>query len=153
MCATSDPNLLRLLFACHQQNRRLKKHYLQAIGKMSEFILQAVGQGGVARAEFSTDVTFSQWFCFLIMLVHRCDRCCVYKKEVQPCRAKYRGIWAILMHKMILPSESCNSVSKGTFREFPPFSVIAEMFSPRTPFTTSRTPVWEPGLRSEEHTS
>ena len=33
---------------------------------MSELILQAVGQGGVARAEFSTDVTFSQWFCFLI---------------------------------------------------------------------------------------
>ena len=23
-------------------------------------------QGGVAGAEFSTDVTFSQWFCFLI---------------------------------------------------------------------------------------
>src|SRR4029434_6436229 len=66
ICATSDPNLLRLLFASHQQNRRLRKHYLQAIGKMSEFILQAVGQGGVARAEFSTDVTFSQWFCFLI---------------------------------------------------------------------------------------
>ena len=41
---------------------------------MSEFILQAVAevcvstveQGGVAGAEFSTDVTFSQWFCFLI---------------------------------------------------------------------------------------
>src|SRR4029434_8280950 len=33
---------------------------------MSELILQAVGQGGVASAEFSTDVTFSQWFCFLI---------------------------------------------------------------------------------------
>src|SRR4029434_7770403 len=31
------------------------------------------------------------------MLVHRCDRCCVYKKEIQPCRTKYRGIWAILM--------------------------------------------------------
>src|SRR4029434_7132250 len=72
MCATSDPNLLRLLFACHQQNRRLKKHYLQAIGKMSEFILQAVGQGGVARAEFSTDVTFSQWFCFFI---NACPSC------------------------------------------------------------------------------
>ena len=25
MCATSDPNLIRLLFASHQQNRRLKK--------------------------------------------------------------------------------------------------------------------------------
>src|SRR4029434_283695 len=63
-------NLLRLLFASHQQNR---KHYLQVIGKMSELILQAVAevcvstveQGGVAGAGFSTDVTFSQWFCFL----------------------------------------------------------------------------------------
>ena len=33
-------------------------------------------------------------------------------------RAKYRGIWVILMHKMMFPSESCNSVSKGTLREF-----------------------------------
>src|SRR4029434_2592288 len=60
------------------------------------------------------------------MLVHRCDRCCVYKKEIQPCRTKYRGIWAILMHKIMFPSESCNSVSKGTFCEFRPFPVIAE---------------------------
>src|SRR4029434_91796 len=67
------------------------------------------------------------------MLVHRCDRCCVYKKEIQPCRKKYRGIWAILMHKMMFPSESCNSVSNGTFCEFRPFSVIADIFSPRTP--------------------
>src|SRR4029434_2909210 len=37
------------------------------------------------------------------MLVHRCDRCCVYKKEIQPCRTKYRGIWAILMDKMMFP--------------------------------------------------
>src|SRR4029434_11322521 len=28
--------------------------------------VSTVEQGGVARAEFSTDVTFSQWFCFLI---------------------------------------------------------------------------------------
>src|SRR4029434_3925755 len=60
------------------------------------------------------------------MLVHRCDRCCVYKKEIQPCRTKYRGIWAICMHKMMFPSESCNSVLKGTFREFRPFSVIGK---------------------------
>src|SRR4029434_5384019 len=70
ICATSDPNLLRLLLASHQQNRRLKEHYLQAIGEMSEFILQVcvsnVEQGGMAGAEFSTDVTFSQWFYFLI---------------------------------------------------------------------------------------
>ena len=44
----------------------------------------------------------------------------------------------------MFPSESCNSVSNGTFCEFRPFSVIAEMFSPRTPWTTLRTPVWEP---------
>src|SRR4029434_3997484 len=65
------------------------------------------------------------------MFVHRCDRCCVYLKEIQPRRAKYRVIWAILMHKMMFPSESCNSISKGTFREFRPFSVIAEIFSPQ----------------------
>src|SRR4029434_11278160 len=28
--------------------------------------VSTVEPGGVARAEFSTDVTFSQWFCFLI---------------------------------------------------------------------------------------
>src|SRR4029434_6059990 len=33
------------------------------------------------------------------------DRCCVYKKEIQPRRTKYRGIWAILMHKMMFPSK------------------------------------------------
>src|SRR4029434_946199 len=67
------------------------------------------------------------------MLVHRCDRCCVYKKEIQPCRTKYRGIWAILMHKIMFPSESCNSVLNGTFCTSRPFAVIAEIFSPRTP--------------------
>src|SRR4029434_3707653 len=60
------------------------------------------------------------------MIVHCCDRCCVYKKEIQPCRIKYRGIWAILMNKMMFPFQRCNSVSKCSFREFRPFSVIAE---------------------------
>src|SRR4029434_7702326 len=60
------------------------------------------------------------------MLVHRCDRCCVYKKEIQPCSPKYRGIWAICMNKMMFPFQRCNSVSKCSFREFRPFSVIAE---------------------------
>src|SRR4029434_2582316 len=75
------------------------------------------------------------------MLVHRCDRCCVHKKEIQPCRTKYRGIWAILMHKIMFPSESGNSVSNGTFCEFRPFSVIAEIFSPRTPPEPLRVPL------------
>src|SRR4029434_575326 len=75
------------------------------------------------------------------MLVHRCDRCCVYEKEIQPCRKKYSGIWAILMHKMMFPSESCNSVSNGTFCEFRPFSVIAEIFSLRTPPEPLRVPL------------
>src|SRR4029434_2839119 len=44
------------------------------------------------------------------MIVHCCDRCFVYKKEIQPCSPKYRGLWAICMHKMMFPSESCNSV-------------------------------------------
>src|SRR4029434_853825 len=61
------------------------------------------------------------------MIVHCCDRCCFYKKEIQPCRTEYRGIWAILMHKMMFPSEGCNSVSNGTFCEFRPFSVIADI--------------------------
>src|SRR4029434_10025464 len=60
------------------------------------------------------------------MFVHRCNCCCVYVKEIVPCSPKYRGIWAICMHKMMFPLESCNSVSKGTFREFRPFSVIAK---------------------------
>src|SRR4029434_7106416 len=72
------------------------------------------------------------------MLVHRCDRCCVYKKEIQHCRTKYRGIWALLMHKMMFPSESCNSVSNGTFCEFRPFSVIAENHWPYTPHTQTQ---------------
>src|SRR4029434_6831613 len=63
------------------------------------------------------------------MLVHRCDSCCVYKKEIQPCRAKYKGIWAILMHKMMFPSESCNSVSKGNSVRFP----LSRTFSPSAP--------------------
>src|SRR4029434_11037529 len=66
------------------------------------------------------------------MLVHCCDRCCVYKKEIQPCRTKYRGIWAILMHKMMFPSESCNSVSNCTFCEFVRF-LLSRKCSPRVP--------------------
>src|SRR4029434_4781287 len=68
------------------------------------------------------------------MFVHRCNPRCVYLKEIQPDRAKYRGIWGILMHKMIFPSESCNSISKGTFHELRPFSVIAEN---RWPYNTN----------------
>src|SRR4029434_3484298 len=60
------------------------------------------------------------------MFVHRCDRCCVYLKEIQPCSPKYRGIWAIFMNKMMFPFQSCNSVSKGTFHDFRLFSAIAE---------------------------
>src|SRR4029434_2099279 len=118
-------------------NRRQNKFFLQAIGKMNEYILQAVSevcvstfeQRGVVGAEFSTDATFSQWFFFLI------NACSSLRslKEIQPCSAKYRRIWAILMHKIMFPSESCNSVSKGTFREIRLFSVIAEIFSPLTP--------------------
>src|SRR4029434_2707607 len=60
------------------------------------------------------------------MFVHHCNRCCVYFKEIQPCSPKYRGIWAICMNKMMFPFQRCNSVSKCSFREFRPFSVIAE---------------------------
>ena len=83
-------------------------------------------QGGVAGAKFSTDVTFSVVLffneCLFIVVVF-------IRKKYSLAKANYRGIWAI----WIFPSESCKSVSKGTFREFRPFSVIAEIFSPRTP--------------------
>src|SRR4029434_1051991 len=93
---------------------------------MSEQFLQAVGQGGVAIAEFSTDVTFSQWFCFLINACSSLQSLlCLFERYIAN-SPKYRGIWAICMHKMMFPSESSNSVSKGSFREFRPFSVIAE---------------------------
>src|SRR4029434_1356499 len=49
------------------------------------------------------------------MFVHRCN-----------CSPKYRGIWAICMNKMMFPFQRYNSVSKCSFREFRPFSVIAE---------------------------
>ena len=62
--------------------------------------------------------------------------------RMQPCRAKYRGIWAILMHKMMFPSESCNSVSKGDSVPFP----LSRKCSPRVPPGGTRTPVWEPML-------
>src|SRR4029434_8420771 len=64
------------------------------------------------------------------MFVHHCNRCCVYFKEIQPCSPKYRGIWAICMHKMMFSFQKCNSVSKGSFREFRPFSVIVETHWP-----------------------
>src|SRR4029434_2524152 len=72
------------------------------------------------------------------MLVHRC---CVYKKEIQPCRTKYRGIWAILMHKIMFPSESCNSVLKGRLHSvnsvrFP----LSQKCSPRVPPEPLRVP-------------
>ena len=79
--------------------------------------------------------TFSQWFCFLINACSSLGSLLCLLERNTACRAKYRGIWAILLHKMMFPSESSNSVSKGTFREFRPFSVIAEIFSLRTPWT------------------
>src|SRR4029434_6419368 len=43
------------------------------------------------------------------------------------------------MHKMMFPFENWNSVSKGSFREFRPFSIIAENHWPYYPF--ERVPV------------
>src|SRR4029434_6688107 len=51
--------------------------------------------------------------------------------------AKYKGIWAILMHKMMFPSESCNSVSKGNSVRFP----LSRTFSPRVPSESLRVPL------------
>src|SRR4029434_481588 len=50
-------------------------------------------QGGVAGAEFSADVTFSQWFCSLINVCSSLrSLLCLFERN-QPYRAKYRGIW------------------------------------------------------------
>src|SRR4029434_6113743 len=73
------------------------------------------------------------------MLVHRCDRCCVYKKEIQPCRTKYRGIWAILMHKMMFTSESCNSVQTVHSANSVRF-LLSRKCSPRVPPEPLRVP-------------
>src|SRR4029434_7350676 len=57
---------------------------------------------------------------------------------------------AICMHKMMFPSESCNSVSKGTFREFRPFSAIAEN---HWPYSLARTlPIPSPYSPTHTHT-
>src|SRR4029434_7231633 len=90
-----------------------------------------VEKGGVAGAEFSADGTFSQWFCSLINVCSSLQSLlCLFERN-KPCSPQYRGIWAICMHKMMFPSESCNSVLNSTFREFRPFSVIVDIFSPQ----------------------
>src|SRR4029434_9646527 len=98
---------------------------------MSNFILQAVAEvcvstvapGGVAGAEFSTDVTFSQWFCFLI-------NACSSLRSLFCLLERKTALQDKIQENLMFPSESCNSVSNGTFCEFLPFSVIAEIFSP-----------------------
>src|SRR4029434_8747956 len=49
------------------------------------------------------------------MFVHHCNRCCVNFKEIQPCSPKYRGIWAICMHKMMFPFQSVHSANSVRF--------------------------------------
>ena len=91
---------------------------------LAEICGSTVDKGGVAGAEFSADVTFSQWFCSLINVCSSLQSLLCLFERIQPCSRKYRGIWAIFMPKMMF--EICNSISKGTFREFCPFSLIAE---------------------------
>src|SRR4029434_8975597 len=123
---------------------------------MSELILQAVAevcvstveQGGVAGAEFSTDLTFSQWFCFLINACSSLRSLLCLLERNTALQGKIQGnLGDFDAQKMIFPSESCNSVSKGTFREFRPF-FRPRKFSPRVPPEPLRepsgNPVWEP---------
>src|SRR4029434_6903484 len=102
---------------------------------LAEICGSTVEKGGVAGAEFSADVTFSQWFCSLI--------------NVCSSLQSYRGIWAICMNKMMFPFQRCNSVSKCSFREFLPFSVIAEN---HWPYPHSRfVPFIQNGKAEERH--
>src|SRR4029434_1467690 len=83
-------------------------------------------QGGVAGAEFSADVTFSQWFCSLINVCSLLQSLlCLFERNIalQP---KIQGNLDDLYNKMMFPFQRCNSVSKCSFCEFRPFSVIAE---------------------------
>ena len=76
---TSDPNLLRLLFASHQQNIRLKKtlfagdweyERIHLTGCRRCVCVSTVEKGGVAGAEFSTDVTHTHNKCDVVLLKH-----------------------------------------------------------------------------------
>ena len=51
----------KTLFAGNWEDERVN-----VTGCSGGMCASTVEQGGVAGAEFSTDVTFSQWFCFLI---------------------------------------------------------------------------------------
>src|SRR4029434_11050128 len=66
-------DLLRLLFASHQQNRRLNIFCFKCDWEdervnvtLAEICGSTVEKGSVAGAEFSADVPFSQSFCSLI---------------------------------------------------------------------------------------
>ena len=82
---------------------------------LAEVCGSTVEKGGVAVAEFSADVTFSLWFCSLINVCSSLQSLlCLFERNT----ALQPKIQGICMHKKMFPSESCNSVSKGTFREF-----------------------------------
>src|SRR4029434_2324119 len=62
-----------MVFASHQQNRRLNIFCFKCDWEdervnvaLAEICGSTVEKGGVAGAEFSADMTLSQWFCSLI---------------------------------------------------------------------------------------
>src|SRR4029434_4088711 len=62
------------------------------------------------------------------MLVHRCDRCCVHKKEIQPCRTKYsldaqNDVFRLKVAILFQTVHSANSVR----------FLLSRKFSPRVP--------------------
>ena len=58
-----------------------------------------VEHGGVAGARSVQTWQWFQWFCFLINVCSSLRSLLCFLKECKP--KKYRGIWAIFMHKMI----------------------------------------------------
>src|SRR4029434_5534 len=100
MCA-----LLSLLFASHQQNRRLNIFCFKCDWEDERVnVTECDFSGGVCvhkqnrgrgRSVVQHRLTFSQLFVLELMFVHRRDRCCVYVKEMQSYRAKLRLKFAI----------------------------------------------------------
>src|SRR4029434_2466750 len=76
----------------------------------AEICGSTVEKGGVAGAEFSADVTFSQWFCSLINVCSLLQSLlCLFERNIalQP---KIQGNLDDLYNKMMFPFQRCNSV-------------------------------------------
>ena len=90
---------------------------------MSEFIWQATEVnrwiGGVAGAEFSTDVTFSQWFCSLINVCSSLQSLlCLFERNIalQPkIQGNLGDLYAQNDLKVAIPFQSVHSANSVRF--------------------------------------